>query len=99
MQTDKKVYRLEGRHYILSFAYAGRHSPSVCAGHAWAPEAELTRPPQGSTLQLLIFSAESAAFFQVLCKETIGRSWEVNITLCCCAAVTVLWLSLALACR
>ena len=58
-------------------------------------ETGLTRLLQESTLQLLSLSAESAAFFQVLCKETIGRSWEVNITPCCCAAVTVLWLSLA----
>ena len=57
--------------------------------------AGLTRLLQESTLQPLSLSAESAAFFQVLCKETIGRSWEVNITPCCCAAVTVLWLSLA----
>ena len=55
----------------------------------------VTRLLQESTLQPLSLSAESAAFFQVLCKETIGRSWEVNITPCCCAAVTVLWLSLA----
>ena len=51
--------------------------------------AGLTRLLQESTLQPLSLSAESAAFFQVLCKETIGRSWEVNITPCCCAAVTV----------
>ena len=57
--------------------------------------AGLTRLLQESTLQPLSLSAESAAFFQVLCKETIGRSWEGNITPCCCAAVTVLWLSLA----
>ena len=57
--------------------------------------AELTRLVQESTLQPLSLSAESTAFFQVLCKETIGRSWEVNITPCCYAAVTVLWLSLA----
>ena len=93
-QTDEEAHRLEGGHYILPSAYAGRYSPSVCAGHAWTPRGRIDSAA-GTTGKHLSLSAESAAFFQVLCKETIGRSWKVNITPCCCAAVRVLWLLLA----
>ena len=49
---------------------------------------ESTRHPLG-------LSTGSVAVLQELCQETIGRSWDAGITPCCCAAIAVLWLSLA----
>ena len=59
------------------------------------PKARIDSAFKESTLQPLGLSTGSAAFFQELCKETIGRSWDAGITPCCCAAIAVLWLSLA----
>ena len=50
---------------------------------------------QESTRQPLGLSTGSVAVFQELCKETIGGCWDAGITPCCCAAIAVLWLTLA----
>ena len=49
-----------------------------------------------STRQPLGLSTGSVAAFQELCQETIGMRWDAGITPCCCAAIAVLWLALAL---
>ena len=46
-QVDAKAHCLEGRHQVHTTAYAGRHSPSVCARCAWTPSGRIEAAPSG----------------------------------------------------